>query len=162
MAALANAVRDAAAAGDLAAARVAHEALGRLLNEAGPSAVVDLRASLRPSRKSSCTAVPSKRARKHTTPSATTSRTTTTRKRRHSAVGNESPVNFELANCGQLCGIVTSTICPEKLGSSTDFGLRRTCAMAIIGRVKLTIHARVAKALERATTAAGRSFASHF
>ncbi len=39
---LANAVRDAAAAGDIAAARVAHEALGQLLTDAGPSPVVDL------------------------------------------------------------------------------------------------------------------------
>jgi len=45
LAALTNAVRDAAAAGDLAAARVAHEALGRLLTEPGSaSAVVDLNA----------------------------------------------------------------------------------------------------------------------
>ena len=44
IAALANAVREAAAAGDLAAARVAHEALGRLLTEACPRAVVDLSA----------------------------------------------------------------------------------------------------------------------
>ena len=42
---LAAAVRDAAIAGDLIAARVAHEALGRLLIEAAPaSAVVDLSA----------------------------------------------------------------------------------------------------------------------
>jgi hypothetical protein len=43
IAALTSAVRDAAAAGDLGAARVAHEALGRLLSEPGAaSAVVDL------------------------------------------------------------------------------------------------------------------------
>ena len=40
--ALADAVRDAALAGDLHAARVAHEALGRLLVEPATSAVVDL------------------------------------------------------------------------------------------------------------------------
>jgi hypothetical protein len=44
MAALTNAVRDAAAAGDLAAARVAHDALGRLLSEPRAGAVVDLNA----------------------------------------------------------------------------------------------------------------------
>jgi len=44
IAALANAVRDAAAAGDLVAARVAYEALGRLLSEPGTGAVVDLNA----------------------------------------------------------------------------------------------------------------------
>jgi hypothetical protein len=45
MAALTSAVRDAASAGDLAAARVAHEALGRLLSEPGvPGPVIDLNA----------------------------------------------------------------------------------------------------------------------
>ncbi|HET7542390.1 MAG TPA: hypothetical protein VFK05_21120 [Polyangiaceae bacterium] len=42
IAALANAVRDAVAAGDLSAARVAHEALGQLLTDAGQGAIVDL------------------------------------------------------------------------------------------------------------------------
>ena len=37
LAALANAVRDAAAPGDLVAARVAHEAVGRLLIESDPA-----------------------------------------------------------------------------------------------------------------------------
>jgi len=45
VAALANAIRDAMAAGDLAAARIAVEALGRLLASEDPTAsVVDLRA----------------------------------------------------------------------------------------------------------------------
>ncbi len=45
IAALTNAVRDAANAGDLVAARVAYEALGRLLAEPGAAAmVVDLHA----------------------------------------------------------------------------------------------------------------------
>jgi len=39
-------------------------------------------------------------------------------KRRHSAAGNESPVNFELASSGRTCGIVTSTICTENPGNS--------------------------------------------
>ena len=44
IAALTSAIRDAAAAGDLAAARVAHDALGRLLSEPGAGAIVDLNA----------------------------------------------------------------------------------------------------------------------
>jgi hypothetical protein len=44
IAALSTAVRDAALVGDLAAARVAHDALGRLLSEPGAGAIVDLNA----------------------------------------------------------------------------------------------------------------------
>jgi hypothetical protein len=42
IAALTSAIRDAALAGDLRAARVAYDALGRLLSDAEPGAVVDL------------------------------------------------------------------------------------------------------------------------
>jgi len=38
--------------------------------------------------------------------------------RRHSAAGNQSPINFELANSGQLAAS-SSTICPEIPGNST-------------------------------------------